>query len=92
MHLYIYCILQVTIQGSQGHAGTVPMNLRKDPMPAAAQSIVAIEQLCTHSEKASGGSHGTSTMSTAANSAGNMFVQLEKFIHGLGLAMSFQER
>ncbi|KAH9536366.1 hypothetical protein CY35_17G104100 [Sphagnum magellanicum] len=64
--------LMVTIRGSQGHAGTVPMNLRKDPMPAAAQSIVAIEQLCTHSEKASGGSHGTSTMSTAANSAGSI--------------------
>jgi allantoate deiminase len=72
VHLYIYCILQVTIRGSQGHAGTVPMNLRKDPMPAAAQSIVAIEQLCTHSEKASGGSRGTSTMSTAANSAGSI--------------------
>ncbi|MEM6328680.1 MAG: allantoate amidohydrolase [Planctomycetota bacterium] len=30
--------------GEMGHAGTVPMALRKDPMPAAARFIVEVEQ------------------------------------------------
>ncbi|KAL2643548.1 hypothetical protein R1flu_011135 [Riccia fluitans] len=38
--------LRVSMKGSAGHAGTVPMAMRKDPMPAAAQAIVAIEELC----------------------------------------------
>eukprot|EP00249_Psilotum_nudum_P021140 c27989_g1_i2 orf=778-2229(+) len=43
--------LSVKVQGSQGHAGTVPMAMRRDPMPAAAEAIVAIENLCNHPEK-----------------------------------------
>ncbi|KAI4321672.1 hypothetical protein MLD38_035029 [Melastoma candidum] len=31
--------LRVTLRGSQGHAGTVPMSMRQDPMPAAAELI-----------------------------------------------------
>lgn len=58
------------MRGSQGHAGTVPMSMRKDPMIAAAQSIVAIENICTHPEKGVGGSRGATTMSTAVNHAG----------------------
>lgn len=58
------------VRGSQGHAGTVPMTMRKDPMIAAAQSIVAIENICTHPEKARAGSRGSSTMSYAVNHAG----------------------
>ncbi|KAL3696793.1 hypothetical protein R1sor_010869 [Riccia sorocarpa] len=38
--------LRVSMKGSAGHAGTVPMAMRKDPMPAAAQAIVAIEEIC----------------------------------------------
>lgn len=40
--------LQVSIRGSQGHAGTVPMSLRRDPMAAAAELIVLLESLCKH--------------------------------------------
>ncbi|XP_015900240.4 allantoate deiminase 1 isoform X2 [Ziziphus jujuba] len=38
--------LKVTVRGSQGHAGTVPMSMRQDPMPAAAEGIVLLESLC----------------------------------------------
>lgn len=38
--------LTVSISGSQGHAGTVPMRLRRDPVTAAAEAIVAVEQRC----------------------------------------------
>ncbi|XVE48445.1 hypothetical protein DITRI_Ditri01bG0002800 [Diplodiscus trichospermus] len=40
--------LKVTVRGSQGHAGTVPMSLRRDPMAAAAELIVLLESLCKH--------------------------------------------
>lgn len=39
--------LSVSVEGEQGHAGTVPMRLRKDPMAAAAEAIVGIERICT---------------------------------------------
>jgi allantoate deiminase len=38
--------LTVTVQGAQGHAGTVPMALRKDAMAAAAEVYVTIEKIC----------------------------------------------
>ncbi|KAJ0494804.1 putative allantoate deiminase [Helianthus annuus] len=38
--------LKVTVRGSQGHAGTVPMSMRQDPMVAAAELIVSLERLC----------------------------------------------
>eukprot|EP00897_Mesotaenium_endlicherianum_P008889 jgi/Mesen1/8028/ME000426S07171 len=38
--------LTVTVEGEQGHAGTVPMRLRRDPMAAAAEAIVGIESIC----------------------------------------------
>lgn len=34
------------MRGTQGHAGTVPMSLRQDPMAAAAELIVLLEKLC----------------------------------------------
>ncbi|XP_059439837.1 allantoate deiminase 2 [Corylus avellana] len=40
--------LKVTVRGSQGHAGTVPMSMRQDPMAAAAELIVLLERLCKH--------------------------------------------
>ncbi|XXG69066.1 hypothetical protein AAC387_Pa06g2023 [Persea americana] len=42
--------LRVTVRGSQGHAGTVPMSMRQDPMAAAAELIVLLENLCKHPE------------------------------------------
>lgn len=44
--------LQAEIIGEQGHAGTVPMKLRKDPMAAAAEMMAALERSCN------GGSYG----------------------------------
>lgn len=38
------------MKGSQGHAGTVPMSMRQDPMPAAAELIVLLESLCRYPE------------------------------------------
>lgn len=40
--------LKVTVSGSQGHAGTVPMSMRRDPMAAAAELIVLLESLCKY--------------------------------------------
>ncbi|CAI9284619.1 unnamed protein product [Lactuca saligna] len=40
--------LKLTVRGSQGHAGTVPMSMRQDPMVAAAELIVLLESLCKH--------------------------------------------
>ncbi|KAF6158908.1 hypothetical protein GIB67_012325 [Kingdonia uniflora] len=37
--------LKVTVKGSQGHAGTVPMSMRQDPMTAAAELIILLESL-----------------------------------------------
>ncbi|GFQ00858.1 allantoate deiminase [Phtheirospermum japonicum] len=42
--------LKVTVKGSQGHAGTVPMRMRQDPMAAAAELIVLLESLCKRPE------------------------------------------
>jgi allantoate deiminase len=38
--------LAVSMTGTAGHAGTVPMPLRRDALTGAAECIVAIEELC----------------------------------------------
>ena len=38
--------VMIRIAGTAGHAGTTPMNLRRDPGPAAAEAILAIERIC----------------------------------------------
>jgi allantoate deiminase len=38
--------LLARIGGVAGHAGTTPMHLRRDPGPAAAEAILAIERIC----------------------------------------------
>ncbi|XP_042023774.1 allantoate deiminase 2-like [Salvia splendens] len=42
--------LKVTVKGTQGHAGTVPMKMRRDPMSGAAGLIVLLESLCNEPE------------------------------------------
>ena len=37
--------LRVTLQGEAGHAGTVPMNLRRDALATAAECVLAIERI-----------------------------------------------
>jgi len=39
--------LMVRFAGVAGHAGTTPMNLRKDPGPAAAEAILTLERICS---------------------------------------------
>ncbi|WCK55168.1 Zn-dependent hydrolase [Aneurinibacillus sp. Ricciae_BoGa-3] len=39
--------LNIRITGEAGHAGTVPMNMRQDPMVGAAEIIHAIEGICS---------------------------------------------
>jgi allantoate deiminase len=39
--------LMVRFTGMAGHAGTTPMTLRKDPGPAAAEAILALERICS---------------------------------------------
>ena len=36
---------EITIEGAAGHAGTLPMNMRKDALAAAAEIVLAIEQV-----------------------------------------------
>ena len=48
--------LLVRLTGTAGHAGTTPMHLRRDPGPAAAEAILAIERICGAGE---GGLVGT---------------------------------
>jgi len=41
---------RVTVQGVAGHAGTVPMPLRRDAAAAAAEIVLAVERRCRASE------------------------------------------
>ncbi|XP_026665818.2 allantoate deiminase 2 isoform X1 [Phoenix dactylifera] len=43
--------LKVEVSGAQGHAGTVPMLMRQDPMAAAAELVVTVESLCKYPDK-----------------------------------------
>ena len=38
--------LRVEVMGRAGHAGTVPMRLRRDALAAAAEAVAAIERVC----------------------------------------------
>ncbi|MBP2328524.1 N-carbamoyl-L-amino-acid hydrolase [Kibdelosporangium banguiense] len=40
-------IIDITVQGVQGHAGTTPMSLRRDALVAAAQVVLAVQRLAT---------------------------------------------
>jgi allantoate deiminase len=44
----------VSLRGSQGHAGTVPMNTRRDPMPAAGLLVHSLERVCDHRTNSTG--------------------------------------
>lgn len=39
------CWLRLSLTGAAGHAGTTPMSLRHDPLPAAAEIVLAAERL-----------------------------------------------
>jgi allantoate deiminase len=61
--------LAAGLTGMAGHAGTVPMALRRDALAGAAECIVAIEEFC-RSDK--GGLVGTVGYIDAAPGAGNV--------------------
>jgi allantoate deiminase len=42
----------VTVEGTSGHAGTVPMNRRADPLGAAAEMVLALESAARQSSQA----------------------------------------
>ncbi|WML58909.1 Zn-dependent hydrolase [Neobacillus sp. PS2-9] len=42
----------IKLEGEAGHAGTVPMSLRKDPVAGAAEIISEVERLCTQDPNA----------------------------------------
>ncbi|MBT6429893.1 MAG: hydantoinase/carbamoylase family amidase, partial [Rhodospirillaceae bacterium] len=42
--------LSVVITGEAGHAGTVPMGLRRDALTAAAEGVLAVEAICAGME------------------------------------------
>ena len=37
---------RVEVMGRAGHAGTVPMNLRRDALAAASEAVLAVERIC----------------------------------------------
>jgi len=43
--------LAVTVEGFAGHAGTVPMPLRRDALAAGAEMILAVEALCSGQDR-----------------------------------------
>ncbi len=43
--------LAVTVDGFAGHAGTVPMTLRRDALAASAEMILAVEALCSTQDR-----------------------------------------
>ncbi len=42
--------LSVTVTGEAGHAGTVPMALRKDALAGAAEGVLAVETVCAQAD------------------------------------------
>ena len=40
-------IAEITVHGEQGHAGTTPMDMRRDALVAAAQAVLAVRRLAT---------------------------------------------
>lgn len=43
--------LEVVVEGAAGHAGTVPMRLRRDALAAAAEMVLAIERVACDTEE-----------------------------------------
>jgi N-carbamoyl-L-amino-acid hydrolase len=56
----------VTIQGRAGHAGTTPMNTRRDPMLGAAQIILEVNTIAKEISKNSVGTVGLLTVNPGA--------------------------
>lgn len=66
----------VRMAGAAGHAGTTPMHLRRDPGPAAAEAILALEKICV---AGAGGVVGTVGRITAHPGAFNVIPSAVEF-------------
>ena len=42
---------EIILTGCAGHAGTIPASLRKDPLPAASEMVLAVNALCRSDER-----------------------------------------
>lgn len=60
---------QITVVGQPDHAGTTPMNMRRDALPAAGELFVALEKICsrTYDEQVVGTVGTVSVNPNAAN-------------------------
>lgn len=65
----------VEIEGESGHAGTVPMALRRDALAAAAEAVLAVERIC----RAQPDSVGTVGQIAVTPGAGNSVPGLARF-------------
>ncbi len=59
--------MRVEVMGRAGHAGTVPMNLRRDALAAASEAVVAVERACLETPGAVGTVGMLRTVSGAVN-------------------------
>lgn len=69
--------LRIRLIGEAGHAGTVPMNMRQDPLVGAAEIIQAIERIC--SEDAAAPTVGTVGRLTVKPGGGNVIPKEVEF-------------
>ena len=67
--------LRVEVMGRAGHAGTVPMNLRRDALAAASEAVVAVERICLETP----GTVGTVGMLRTVSGAVNVIPGVVEF-------------
>ncbi len=78
--------LTVHVTGEAGHAGTVPMGMRRDALVAAAECVLAVEKVCTDSPDLV----GTVGQITAEPGAGNVIPGSVRFTVDLRAAVDSQ--
>ena len=59
--------LRVEVMGRAGHAGTVPMHLRRDALAAASEAVIAVERICRETPGTVGTVGVLGTVSGAVN-------------------------
>ena len=67
--------LRVEVMGRAGHAGTVPMNLRRDALAAASEAVLAVERICLETP----GTVGTVGMLRTVSGAVNVIPGVVEF-------------
>lgn len=73
--------LYISIEGHQGHAGTVPMNLRRNPLHLAAHLISQLDDYCSYSLKINQENHLVCTVGAMHihPNAGNVIPRYSNF-------------